>query len=409
MKGEYTIFFSIKGLTLVFKRAIETVLTLMLSLGIVYVAYVYLLKLYHLGETYAVIIKFMPYILLIVGLVLSYFFNSSKTFFIFLIMLLIQSALQLDYYSEVFFWLTYLLIPFNLLVFSFLSEQGITSLWGIPRLVFILGQGLGLYTGLFIKLEQIKLKLGSEQLDYTLLGVIILIALVVMIVRSKDTISMSLSGVLIALFLSLFFISGAGKELIGVFFLIAGLMLNIGIIRNSYYMAYQDELTGLPSRRALQEELMKLGDRYSIAMLDIDFFKGFNDKYGHDVGDDVLKMVASVMKITIGEGKVFRYGGEEFIILFSGRNADEIRPQLENLRERIGQKEFLIRSKKRPKKKPESVLEYRQKSLHKPLHITVSIGIAQRDEQNKNPEAVIKAADQALYKAKKKGRNRVCV
>ncbi len=409
MKGEYTIFFSIKELTVVFKRVIETVLTLMLSFGIVYVSYVYLLRLYHLGETYAVIIEFMPYILLIVGLVLSYFFNSSKTFFIFLIMLLIQSALQLDYYSEVVFWLIYLLIPFNLLVFSFLREQGITSLWGIPRIIFILGQGLGLYIGLFIKLEQIKLKLRIEQLDYTLLGIIILIALIILIIRSKDTISMSLSGVLIALFLSLFFISGAGKELMVIFFLIAGLMLNIGIIRSSYYMAYLDELTGLPSRRALQEELMKLGERYSIAMLDIDFFKGFNDKYGHDVGDDVLKMVASVMKITIGGAKVFRYGGEEFIILFSGRNADEVRPHLEDLRKSIGQKDFIIRNKKRPKKKPESVLEYRQPGSYKPLHITVSIGIAQRDKQNKNPEEVIKAADQALYKAKKKGRNRVCI
>ena len=86
-----------------------------------------------------------------------------------------------------------------------------------------------------------------------------------------------------------------------------------------YHKAYLDELTNLPTRRALKEEMLKLGNRYTIAMLDIDHFKKFNDTYGHTVGDQVLKFTAALMKSTGGGGKAFRYGGEEFVIIFPGK------------------------------------------------------------------------------------------
>ena len=142
-----------------------------------------------------------------------------------------------------------------------------------------------------------------------------------------------LVGVIISIFTALFFIND--KISFSIFLSAAGLMLIIGIIEDSYSMAYLDELTGIPSRRALRENLMKLGNKYVIAMIDIDFFKKFNDKYGHDVGDDVLKLVASNLVKVTGGGKAFRYGGEEFTILFPGKSINDVIPHLENLREQV--------------------------------------------------------------------------
>lgn len=99
-----------------------------------------------------------------------------------------------------------------------------------------------------------------------------------------------------------------------VYFTSAGLVLIISVIETSHSMAFRDELTGLPGRRALEEALLKLGSTFSVAMLDIDFFKKFNDRHGDDVGDQVLRMVASKLAKVSGGGKPFRHGGEEFTI-----------------------------------------------------------------------------------------------
>ncbi|HAG79498.1 MAG TPA: GGDEF domain-containing protein, partial [Pseudomonas sp.] len=74
------------------------------------------------------------------------------------------------------------------------------------------------------------------------------------------------------------------------------LMLVTAIAHEAYLMAFRDELTGLPGRRALNERLQRLGRQYVLAMADVDHFKRFNDTYGHDVGDQVLKMVASRLR-----------------------------------------------------------------------------------------------------------------
>jgi len=95
--------------------------------------------------------------------------------------------------------------------------------------------------------------------------------------------------------------------------------LTLAIIKDSYSKAYLDDLTGLPGRRALNENLARLEGNYSIAMVDIDFFKQFNDTYGHNVGDEVLKFISVIIKNVSGGGKAFRYAGEEFTILFPGQ------------------------------------------------------------------------------------------
>jgi len=95
-------------------------------------------------------------------------------------------------------------------------------------------------------------------------------------------------------------------------------------------MAYLDELTGLLSRRALNEYMMMLGRSYTIAMLDVDYFKKFNDTFGHDMSDQVLKMVGSKMRKVGGGGKAYRYGGEEFTVFFPRKKMNRLPPIWKN-------------------------------------------------------------------------------
>ena len=186
----------------------------------------------------------------------------------------------------------------------------------------------------------------------------------------------------------------------------AGLVLVVATIESAYAMAFRDELTGLPARRALNDALLRVDGMYTVAMVDVDHFKKFNDTYGHDVGDQVLRMVAGRLARVPGGGRAFRYGGEEFAVLFPGKSVTESAPHLEALRASVADAVFTQRGPDRPKRKPKSP---RGRSAGAgQLSVTVSIGAAQA-RGTAPPDAVVKAADKALYRAKEGGRNRVAV
>src|SRR6185503_4453165 len=136
-----------------------------------------------------------------------------------------------------------------------------------------------------------------------------------------------------------------------------GLILVFAVLEHGYDIAFRDELTGLPGRRAFNNVMEQLGGNYAIAMCDVDHFKKFNDAYGHDVGDQVLKMVAARLSQVGGGGKAFRYGGEEFLVVFRGRSAREAEPFAESLRRSIADREFVVRAPERPRRKPSHVKE----------------------------------------------------
>jgi diguanylate cyclase (GGDEF)-like protein len=188
-------------------------------------------------------------------------------------------------------------------------------------------------------------------------------------------------------------------------FTAAGLIVITTLLESVYAMAFRDELTGLPGRRALNSAFLGLSGNYAMAMVDIDFFKKFNDRFGHDVGDEVLRMVAAKLDRVEGGGRAFRYGGEEFSILFAGRTKKEVLPHLERLRQTVSEAGFVLRRKSRPRRKPR-----RKNSARRPIvqtvSVTISIGVADSVMGGKTAR-IIKAADRALYRAKKKGRNRV--
>jgi diguanylate cyclase (GGDEF)-like protein len=183
------------------------------------------------------------------------------------------------------------------------------------------------------------------------------------------------------------------------------LILIIAVVEASYHMAYQDSLTGLPARRALNEALLRLGSQYTVGMVDVDHFKRINDSHGHDVGDQVLKMVAAKLAQVGGGGRAYRYGGEEFALIFPGKTAEECLPELEAIRSLVDEAKFILRSRIRSKRKKEKVLA--EKGPGKRVPVTVSIGVAERDQRHTKPDQVVKAADRALYRAKDGGRNQV--
>jgi len=223
--------------------------------------------------------------------------------------------------------------------------------------------------------------------------------------KNRDILLAGYIGSLTAVFLSA--AANQAQPAAVVFHLTAGLILIITNIEASFFMAYNDELTGLPGRRRLNESLMNLGKHYTIAMMDIDHFKKFNDTFGHKTGDDVLKAVAARLKELSGRAKVFRYGGEEFTAVFPGKSVEESFLHLENFRKFLENSRFVVRLRSRKKTTP--VLRGRGPgAAQKQVRITMSIGVAEPEKRYPTPEKVIRAADKALYKAKKTGRNRVC-
>jgi diguanylate cyclase (GGDEF)-like protein len=215
--------------------------------------------------------------------------------------------------------------------------------------------------------------------------------------------------------LAAFFIAceWAGNEAaFGVFTAAAGAILMVAILQESHRLAFNDELTGLPGRRALQEAMAGLGPHYVLAMADVDHFKAFNDTHGHDVGDQVLKLVAARLARVGGGGRAFRYGGEEFTVLFAHADLEDVLPHLEEIRASVQDYRMAVRGEDRPKKKEEG--EKRRAPgdedsvpPEKVLSVTISIGAAAPGGAGATPALVLKAADEALYRAKRGGRNRV--
>ncbi|WP_379135338.1 diguanylate cyclase [Paenibacillus sp. sgz500958] len=402
------------------KTTIKAVVSIILPFVLLVLTYLFFTKTGTMSKPQLDIISLSPYAVFLIGGALSWKFNRSRELFILLILAvclfvlthLPASAVRPAQHADIY-TLICVLIPLNIAVFSFFKERGIFSLWGILRIAFIMSQFMFLWWVIqpgsrellvFIHQDILPLKLDSltsmSQMSI-LLFVITLLILGVKQFMTRASQDISFIAVLVALF---YVLNDHSNPIVyPIFFAASGIILVTSIIQDSYSMAFSDELTGLPSRRALKQDMMKLGMNYTIAMLDIDFFKKFNDKYGHDTGDDVLKLVASTIRDVTGGGKAFRYGGEEFTILFPGKSISDAIPHLEELREKVSKRGFTLRGKGRSSSSSKS--RSQGSSPGKTIYITISIGVSQKNEKNKTPDTVMKSADAALYRAKKKGRN----
>jgi diguanylate cyclase (GGDEF)-like protein len=186
---------------------------------------------------------------------------------------------------------------------------------------------------------------------------------------------------------------------------LGGFILLLTVLETAWRHMNIDELTELPGRRPLKHRLRCLGSDYIIALVDIDHFKRINDTYGHPAGDQILRYVAAELRLN-PRGTAYRYGGEEFVVVFERIPYKAALDNLDDLRHAISQKDFFLRGEARPARKP-SKTQPRQQDTPV-LHLTISIGAATPSAHYRTPQEVLEAADQALYKAKENGRNRVC-
>ena len=220
--------------------------------------------------------------------------------------------------------------------------------------------------------------------------------------RKGDTLDAGLFWAFASLWLGLFV--APRQEAVRLAWLAGGIILIFAVLEKAYRFAYRDELTQVPSRRAMAEQMETLRGQFAAAMVDIDHFKAINDTYGHGVGDQVLRKVASQVADVKGGGRVFRCGGEEFAVLFPGKTRREAASHMQAVLNAVGKDPFVLRHWTRPSKKPERPAKPR-KPASENITVTVSIGVAESGGALTSPQEVLQAADAALYRAKKSGRN----
>jgi diguanylate cyclase (GGDEF)-like protein len=388
-----------------------------------------IISLNHLNEIpsdYVKLLKLLPYGLFVIVLGLSHYFNRSRFFAAALLMAmafwLIQNRLQTTLEEQIpfyFFTTMSILLPLGLTLLAVIPEKGLWNRHGIlpilagPLLltaacIFISAGGNPQIHAIF---QSMPLKpypgLITSLYASAWMGIMILVTVFYLLIRNAE----AESSFTICIVLSLITLAKFDQPLIStIMFSAAGLTMILGLLKSSFEMAYRDELTGMLGRRALNEKLRGLGSRYVVAMIDIDHFKKFNDSYGHDFGDDVLKIIANHIAKTPGGGIPFRYGGEEFCVIFSGKSLKPCIPHLEAVREAISDHHITLRDQKSRPKNAQTGAENRdkardRKSRKKTVNVTISIGIAERTDLIGSANQVMKSADEALYRAKQNGRN----
>ncbi|OGB95476.1 MAG: hypothetical protein A2Z31_06210 [candidate division NC10 bacterium RBG_16_65_8] len=406
---------------------VRSLATLCLPGGLLILAGVILLRPGVLPEFMRPSLRAYPYLVLGVGAILGWYFHRSRVVFGLLILTLADLTLRLvggnyatpESVGRIVFAALATFLPLNLAVYAVLGERGLFTAHGAMRFVAIGVQILAVDAIIRWEWEAPKAWLTYAPLDarvsawtavpQTALAAFLLVAafLTVRCARRRDPIETGFLWAVVAAFLALHGIRWGWIPTASL--ATAGLALIWALLETTYRMAYYDDLTGLPGRRALNEALLQIGSRYAVAMVDVDHFKRFNDVFGHEVGDQALRMVAAKLACITGGGKAFRYGGEEFVVLFARASAAEAVPHLEAARRAIAAACFVLRGPKRPRKKPTSPKP--PTGPHVAVSLTISIGLAEPDERKGKtpPQQVLRAADRALYRAKSAGRNRLMV
>lgn len=381
------------------------------------------------------LVELLPWLIAGIGMMVGVWFKRSRVV-LSLGLVLITHAILTNWFAtppralafdEILFGSLCLLLPLNLTALALLPERGLLGTAGLNRIALILsqmvivafasGDGFGLigpstlrnlqdglmgfynegpFSGLFTPTAMP----GTAKMAF----LFCIVLMTIKTIRSRSPLDGATLGALIAGWAT-FNTVGEGTPPVAYLTAMA-LVLGLGLAQTIYGMAFLDDLTGLPARRALVQAMDGLGAKFTIAMVDVDHFKKFNDTYGHDVGDQVLKMVASRLRGVTGGAKAYRYGGEEFSVLFPGKLPEQAEPHLEELRRQIEQSSFALRHKDRPDQRPDGPVK-RNREPEK-VNVTVSIGYAGRISKGLDAEEIMKSADEALYRAKDGGRNQVC-
>ncbi|TRZ48745.1 GGDEF domain-containing protein [bacterium] len=321
------------------------------------------------------------------GLILSIAFRCGRVVLALLVLaaayvcytLLLQEGLS-GFPARTVFVALSVFVPFNFAVLSLIAERGLFNIYGVRRLAVIALEAV--FTLWIILVNKTELTVWAyaplydtnwfaespiPHLGITTIALGLVVCLTVWYIkRSPLDLGLAATGLACGIGMN----GIATPNFFPVFIITAGLML-------------------------------------IVAMLDVDHFKNFNDTYGHDLGDQVLKIVARKIAKAGGGSKPYRYGGEEFTVLFPGRDIDDAIPHLEALRKSVADYRMALRASDRPKRPKTAERTRGAFRAAKAVSVTISIGVAERTDKLVTPTAVISAADKALYRAKKLGRNQV--
>jgi GGDEF domain-containing protein len=369
-------------------------------------------------------LSFLYYCAIGGGMLLAWRFHSSRIFLSLCVLLLAEAAIALWGGGQLPVILTAVravavLVPLNFALISLMHERGFTLESLMPVGLFLFVEVI--VVAVLCRTAENKLPspahtrhlAGSIALpDYA----IVIFAgtaafLLIRFMLTRKPVESALLWAMSAFFLSLHFTTDA--RLATLYSATAACILSTSIIESSYLLAY----------RAFNDAVLRLQEPYSIAVVDIDHFKKFNDTYGHDTGDQVLRLVASNLARVTGGGRAYRCGGEEFNILFPGKTIPEVLDHLERLRQSVESSRFRMRGddrrqtargpdrrngqNRRRVSKGQVIRELAEQDSPASLSVTVSIGVASSLKKSSGPDAVLQAADKALYRAKANGRNRV--
>lgn len=378
------------------------------------------------------LVLFAFYFALLAGLLLAWRFHSSRVFLALLVLFLGQQAVfhfsslpTSAHHSPANSALAAVgvLLPLNFIFLSFRQEKGFVFSNIAPAAVFLFVESV--IVAVICRPEPIvqhaiRHPLAIVPLPFAVLlmfsaaGVLLLTRYLLFHKPFESGLFWALAASLLALHFG-----GVGR-LANTCFAAAAFILAGAVVETSYLLAYHDELTSLPSRRAFREALLRLEHPYAIAIADLDHFKRCNDTYGHDVGDQVLRLVASRLTRVSNGGEAYRFGGEEFAIVFPGKTSLEVIEALENLRADIEASRLKLRGpdRRQERRGPDrrnlrrgrpgyAIRELARRSNSAELSVTISIGVASSGRENSSAEDVIRTADKALYRAKAYGRNRI--
>ena len=340
-----------------------------------------------------------PYAVLILALAMAWRFNRGRAFVVAGTLLGAFAAFQ-RWPGDAVHAALILLVPLNVVAAMLLAEAGARYRAFYLWLVVFAIQGIALAATRDISWNTEAMPLAGR------IAFAIAFAAAVWRAWPEFTpLQVGIAGALVAFYVGATWVDSPGVY--SAFFGAAGAILVVALLEESHRLAFRDPLTGLPGRRALEERMRSLGSRYAIAMVDVDHFKKFNDTHGHDMGDQVLKLVGARLAEVGGGGTAFRYGGEEFSVLFRGSDLDDVLPHLEKIRGSIESYRMAVRSPDRPKSAEDGTKRRGAGAPDQHLSVTVSIGACAPKGRLKTPAQVIRAADEALYRAKQGGRNRV--
>lgn len=366
------------------------------------------------------------YLILGAGVLLCWFLDRNRVLLAIVVLMLVDWALlhfvagdvTATGVSRVVFDATALLLPLNLLAFSLIPERGLRIKQEAVRLVLILCQAL-LVAWICLPDQAVM----AESLEFAFIAPRLTswtpipqpallafgAALVLLTFRSvlsrsllerRNAIEIGFVWALVAAFVGLH--GSRAGWLPTNFFATAELILVLAVYEATHKMTHYDALTGVRGRDAFTQALRGLGKRYSIAVADIDRFKQVNARHGYSVGNQVLRLIAERMTSMFDQEDVFRLEGGRFIILFRNKSVPEALPHLDALRKAVEALSTTPLGDRIVTQDPGTA----DSSLGQQI-VTISIGVAERDDRKPSPEKVMKVAERLLNQAKRSGRNQV--